>query len=705
MVGSLGFICGCLPPNAPKVKPPPNLDLRLPQSEPAPPPVEGVSALEAGFEQCAGADSGAWLPEVLSIAGLNDVPSWDGYRSSEAQSLGRGITALADQLREHPEDASCVQFVLQQEFNPQVSQLIRRSAAWQGAAVSQRREAPRSDSFDEAVERLCAATFSDDCPVSGELPEDMQQAFIPLFDAMSVSLEVMSQRRPPRKADWWWEHGGNGSVSGATSGAPDLTVPSHMDYLLENRGAVFEESARLAEVIEDIDWSQFVEFSGSFDIHTQAGRIAVRGMGDDVMAPDAGPTLLWVDVGGDDVYRGPVASNASGANTISLGIDVGGSDRYLPASVDVESMELTDDGSDRRSIAGRFQNASVDAVSGPGAGRHGIALHFDLGSENDHYRSYRFGLGYAHQGVGILFDDGGDDTYQAEAVAMGAARSGIAALIDVSGDDSYLAEYGAQGFGQTAGMGILLDAAGDDNYACRSSDSGVRYITPQIASAGASFCQGAGAGLVSSNPDIAASGGIGLMIDRAGQDNYAVEVFGQGVGFREGIGILSDDDGDDSYDGVWYAMGAGAHFGVGVLVDSSGDDRYGTPGQLVHAGLGAGHHFARGVLFDRFGDDTYAVPSLGGGAGACSGLGMFTDLSGQDSYRAESDLSQGAAASQAGCASDTNLARTVGLMIDGGGEDSYSGGMGYEGGDWGNRVANHASEFAGGLDISLQQGI
>ncbi len=190
MVGSLGFVCGCLPPNAPKVKPPPSLNLGLPQSEPAAPPVEAVNAFEAGFEQCAGTDSGAWLPEVLSAAGLNDVPSWDGYRSSESRSLGRGLFALADQLREHPEDASCVQRALQQEFSPQVSQLIRRSAAWQGAAVSQRREAPRSDSFDEAVERLCAASFTEGCEVSGELPENMQQAFIPLFDAMSVSLQV-----------------------------------------------------------------------------------------------------------------------------------------------------------------------------------------------------------------------------------------------------------------------------------------------------------------------------------------------------------------------------------------------------------------------------------------------------------------------------------------------------------------------------------
>ena len=143
--------------------------------------------------------------------------------------------------------------------------------------------------------------------------------------------------------------------------------------------------------------------------------------------------------------------------------------------------------------------------------------------------------------------------------------------------------------------------------------------------------------------------GISMLIDCAGNDTYhAVDVAqGSSIG---GIGMLIDKGGNDSYHGLRRAQGA-AFGGVGMLIDLDGNDTY-------HAAMwsqGFGHSAGFGVLEDANGRDHYYLGGLyedsypehpgyegwgqGLGAGfrgsagsACGGIGIMLDGGGDDTY-------------------------------------------------------------------------
>ena len=134
------------------------------------------------------------------------------------------------------------------------------------------------------------------------------------------------------------------------------------------------------------------------EIHQALARLHVAGYG------------FAIDLGGDDVYGYVGDENAEAAAPL-----------------------LPDDGS------GRFEPGSNGAPFGPfsfsktsrqGGANLGVALHFDLGSGNDQYRSLRRSQGFGSMGVGVLYDDGGDDIYRCEAGCQGSALFGIGVQID-----------------------------------------------------------------------------------------------------------------------------------------------------------------------------------------------------------------------------------------------------------------------------------
>jgi hypothetical protein len=365
---------------------------------------------------------------------------------------------------------------------------------------------------------------------------------------------------------------------------------------------------------------------------TPLGRVAVGGTG---MNRYVGDYALILDLGGDDLYEGRIAGGVGlvpNGYPVSYLIDLSGDDQYLS-----------------------------ERVISQGAGGFGIGILVDLDGD-DQYRGSHISQGAGIFGIGVLLDGGGNDEFRSGFFTEGAGNFGWGILVDKGGDDSYRAVDWAQGFGSVWGFGLLHDLKGDDIYY-----AGGHYIHhPLLPTQYRSFAQGFGMGWRKD-----ASGGIGYLLDGGGNDNYYVEVYGQGASYWYSLGVLLDEGGNDTYSAAEYAQGAGIHLSVGILVDIEGKDhyfsRYG-PSQ------GEGHDLSVGWLIDRRGDDTYQV-SGGQGIGLTNSVGIFIDGEGNDTYLTTEPLGQG----------DANWRRGfggIGIFLDLSGKDTYIGAPGKDGEWW-----------------------
>lgn len=144
----------------------------------------------------------------------------------------------------------------------------------------------------------------------------------------------------------------------------------------------------------------------------------------------------------------------------------------------------------------------------------------------------------------LLIDRGGNDVYTNSAGTGDPGGNGLPAsvVLDLAGNDTYAsavpASTGAravQGAAYLGGIGFLVDAAGDDTYEATATGSSMS-------------AQGA------------AAGGVGGLADLAGNDEYSATnttdaatdsstftfVHGQGHGVLGGAGLFLDRGGDDS---------------------------------------------------------------------------------------------------------------------------------------------------------------
>jgi hypothetical protein len=378
----------------------------------------------------------------------------------------------------------------------------------------------------------------------------------------------------------------------------------------------------------------------SFDFNTPMGRIILNGENDNTYTEKE--ILLSLDSGGNDHYINGGGGCGSYFNPVSVVLDCGGNDSY----------ETTD-----------------DSIYSQGAGVFGMGVLVDL-SGDDTYQAKCYAQGFSAFGIGILDDRGGKDSYVSKILSMGSSMFGISYLQDREGSDKYdMYSYG-QGFGYVRGFGCLLDSKGDDIYIANDSD--VAGDNPQSSDHNTSFCQGAGFGR---RADLAEgnsiSGGIGILVDMEGDDQYSCGVFGQGTGYWAGTGYLYDGQGNDSYKGVWYVQGGAAHFGIGALFDDGGSDNYNA---LLNMAQGAGHDLSLGFLIDKSGNDTYTSPNLALGGGNDNGIGIFVDGEGDDLYqlRSAGAVNLGKAnysTALFGSWRDTEFC--VGIFIDHAGKDSY----------------------------------
>ena len=145
---------------------------------------------------------------------------------------------------------------------------------------------------------------------------------------------------------------------------------------------------------------------------------------------------------------------------------------------------------------------------------------------------------------------------------------------------------------------FLIDLGGDDIY---TNNAGGSYYTKK---------------------------GIALCIDHSGNDYYngSGKNYAQGFGFL-GVGYLADLAGNDKYYAKHFCQGAGI-IGVGAIWDTGGDDVYDANAFCQGAGM-----FGLGVLLDTAGEDLYDCSILGQGAATTLGLGLLSDLEGNDRYQ------------------------------------------------------------------------
>jgi hypothetical protein len=176
---------------------------------------------------------------------------------------------------------------------------------------------------------------------------------------------------------------------------------------------------------------------------------------------------------------------------------------------------------------------------------------------------------------------------------------------------------------------VLVDTGGNDRYTLNNVP--LVRPSPQLPDRNTSMGQGAGYGMRGDFFDgRSTAGGIGLLLDLAGNDHYEAQVFAQGVGYSEGLGMLLDDGGNDRFESAWYAMGAGVHYAAGILLKRGvGNDVYRSTHEMA---LGSANDLSVGVFVDEGGHDEYTVGQLSLGHAHANGTGIFVDGAGNDRY-------------------------------------------------------------------------
>ncbi|MGA1871607.1 MAG: HEAT repeat domain-containing protein [bacterium] len=353
----------------------------------------------------------------------------------------------------------------------------------------------------------------------------------------------------------------------------------------------------------------------SFSVMTDLGLVEIGGTGPDVHEKDA---ILIIDCGGNDLYRGGVASGVNGKCSIVL--DLEGNDSYLGE---------------------RYTQA---------CGFWGIGVLFDLKGD-DLYRADSCSQGAGLFGIGLLLDGEGSDVYVGERFVQASSAWGLGGLIDLSGEDLYQCQKSGQAYSGVRGVSCLCDLKGNDKYL-----SGMKAPDPREPDMNKSCSQGFAMGMRSM-----AAGGFALLADKSGNDLYQCQYFGQGASYWMGVGVLYDEEGKDTYIARRYAQGSGIHFSFGALLDMNGDDHFYSWG----VSQGCGHDYGVGVLINETGNDSYCSDWLSMGASNSNGVGIFIDNSGNDGYDSSAGMG-------VGHLTEKRQSGGIGLFMDAGGTDRYS---------------------------------
>ena len=255
-------------------------------------------------------------------------------------------------------------------------------------------------------------------------------------------------------------------------------------------------------------------------------------------------------------------------------------------------------------------------------------------------------------------------------------------LVDAAGRDSYRVYSDGQGFGGVAGVGVLVDRAGDDRYEAEVDPK----VTgrPSYHTEGkvtVSNAQGCGMGRRGDGSDGHSwAGGVGCLLDVEGNDTYTAANWAQGCGYWFGTGLVWDGAGNDEFRANGWASGSGAHFCIGCLVDESGDDLHHV---TQNWGPGYGHDFTVGICCDLAGNDRYEAGGAGIGWSINRSVALLLDGGGDDAYSfTDPKPRPGTAVYDArfldrsgGTPLYWTESTSVGLFLDVGGHDKYPAGF------------------------------
>ncbi len=447
--------------------------------------------------------------------------------------------------------------------------------------------------------------------------------------------------------------------------------------------AMYRGAIRLAQALDEAPWIEPVEQEFELFVETPRGAVLIRGGGDDLYDPTEderldGPLLLVLDAGGNDTYRIPAGATSSADNPVALTLDLGGDDHYGYVEVadpnDLEGLLPSDE--DGRYPGDGFYGPITDSdFPRQGAGIGGYGFLVDRGGSADTYRSLRFSQGFGAVGVGVLYDDGGADDYECESSCQASSAAGLALLHDGGGADRYRSFYSSQAFASPMAFALLYDHDGDDTYELEP-DEPFMYGWYEGYTHNISRGQGAATGLRSGSymDDVNLGGGIALMRDRDGDDEYLASVMAQSNGYWFGFGILADGDGDDRYNGYNYVQGATEHFALAAFIEGGGSDTYNDELEPTHSSIALAHDYSVTVFVERSGDDWYHGPDRGIGTSKCHGLGIFVDHLGDDEYHAWDDRSIGWATDydwDVGTCGDATTIPSYAFFVDLDGVDLY----------------------------------
>ncbi|NQT65232.1 MAG: HEAT repeat domain-containing protein, partial [FCB group bacterium] len=301
---------------------------------------------------------------------------------------------------------------------------------------------------------------------------------------------------------------------------------------------------------------------------------------------------ILYDMNGNDVYRGTHYSQGSGICGIGILIDSSGEDDYR---------------------GGCFTQ---------GAGHYGIGILKDIGEGDDRYLAKLWAQGFGSTfGYGLLHDTGGDDTYRtggeylhapllpndyqsfSHGFGMGwrpRAGGGVGVLYDEAGNDFYDGEVFCEGSSYWYSLGILVDGGGNDSYNA------------------AQYAQGAGIHL-----------SIGALWEQGGDDQYHSRngVVG-GTAHDLSVAMLVDENGDDNYI-VSGGYGTSLTNSFALFIDKSGNDMYSTWEDHSFGSVRWARGFAGcGIFMDLEGKDRYSRNTLAkdGGLWTYNGWGIGIDL-------------------------------------------------------------------------------
>lgn len=216
----------------------------------------------------------------------------------------------------------------------------------------------------------------------------------------------------------------------------------------------------------------------------------------------------------------------------------------------------------------------ISAVQGAGW-EGGVGLLVNLGNGSDHYE--------------LNIATGGDALVEA---SVGVAQGAASEFLDTSYDPGSgttpappIADSQRLATRETTAMGLLFDEGGDNRFQAPHTAQGSAVGHATLGAlwsgpgddvfVGGPISQGAALGTLTSTP-------IALLYDAGGHDEYHVltpegsgPAYSQGAGLLGGIGVLVDIAGDDRYhaEGAQSVQGVGAE-GIGALLDLGGNDQY-----------------------------------------------------------------------------------------------------------------------------------